>query len=401
MAAAGRSRRRTPNSGPTRPFVVVEQVVGPLHRVAQRLVAFQPAPASRQQPEPVTETVAHLLRAHRHHPRRRQLDRQRDPVQPPADLRHRVRVVGLVQREARSDRPGRVRRTTPPPPTRPRRATSSDGTGHSCSAPTRSPSRDVAITFTVAVRGQDRLDQVGRRVEHVLAVVQHDQQPPPRQGLGDAVGHRQPGLGGDAQDGGHRVGHGGRIADRGQLDQPHPVGELGRSARRRPARPGGSCRPRPRRSGSPADGRAPARPAPSPRPRDPRSSSPAPAGSPAPRPPSATAGTRPADPSARTWNRCSPPDRSRSRCSPRSTRSTPIQRARRRRRHQDLAAVTGRHHPGRPVQHRPEVVVPAPRPHRWRCPCAPATPTAAAPRPRRRPRREPTRTPRTPRHRCA
>ncbi len=64
-----------------RPLVIVEQVVRPLHGVAQRLVAFQPAPRPRQQPEPVTQTIADILGAHRHHPRRRQLDRQRDPIQ--------------------------------------------------------------------------------------------------------------------------------------------------------------------------------------------------------------------------------------------------------------------------------------------------------------------------------
>ncbi len=117
-----------------RPFVVVEQVVGPPHRVAQRLVALQPAPRSRQQPEPVTETVPHLLGAHRHHPRRRQLDRQRDPVQAPADLRHRRRRRRLASCEPRVDRLGRVPRTAPPPPTSAPAATSSDGTGHRCSA---------------------------------------------------------------------------------------------------------------------------------------------------------------------------------------------------------------------------------------------------------------------------
>ena len=123
--------------------------------------------------------------------------------------------------------------------------------------------------------------------------------------------------------GGHHVGHRGGVADGGQLDQPHPVGELrhqlGGDLRRR----GGSCRPRPRRSASPADGPGPARRAPSPRPRGRRSWSAAPAGSPAPRPRSATAGTLDARPSARTWNRMLAPDRSRSRCSPRSTSSTP------------------------------------------------------------------------------
>ena len=72
-------------------LVLVEQVVGPLHRVAQRLMAFQPAPRPDQQPEPVIEAIPHLGHRHRYHPRRGQLDRQRNPVEAPADLHHRSR----------------------------------------------------------------------------------------------------------------------------------------------------------------------------------------------------------------------------------------------------------------------------------------------------------------------
>ena len=118
--------------------------------------------------------------------------------------------------------------------------------------------------------GKDRLDQIRRRVEHVLTVVEHDQQPPARQRPGDAVGHRQPGLGGDAQLGGHRVGHRRRVTDRGQLDQPHPVRRTRRSPRRRPRSPDGSCRPHPPRSTSPTGGLPPVRRARPPRRRGPR-----------------------------------------------------------------------------------------------------------------------------------
>ena len=71
-----------------RPFVVIEQVIGPLHGVAQRLVAFQRAAGPRQQTEPIAETITHVDRTHRHHPRRGQLDRQRDPIQPTTDVCH-------------------------------------------------------------------------------------------------------------------------------------------------------------------------------------------------------------------------------------------------------------------------------------------------------------------------
>ena len=41
---------------------VVEVVVGPRHRVAQRVVALQPPPRADQQPEPLIETVTDLPR---------------------------------------------------------------------------------------------------------------------------------------------------------------------------------------------------------------------------------------------------------------------------------------------------------------------------------------------------
>ena len=64
--------------------------------------------------------------------------------------------------------------------------TSSEGTGHTCSSATPSPSRLVARIRTVAELRQDRLDQIGGGVEHVLAVVEH-QQPDPALQRG---GHR-------------------------------------------------------------------------------------------------------------------------------------------------------------------------------------------------------------------
>ena len=67
-------------------FGVIEQVVRPLHRMAQGLMAFQAAPRPDQQPEPVVEPIAHLGDRHRLQARGGQLDRQRDPVEATADL---------------------------------------------------------------------------------------------------------------------------------------------------------------------------------------------------------------------------------------------------------------------------------------------------------------------------
>ena len=51
--------------------------------------------------------------------------------------------------------------------------TSSDGTGQSCSSASRSPSRLVATTVTVAECCRIDADHVSCRVEDVLAIVDH------------------------------------------------------------------------------------------------------------------------------------------------------------------------------------------------------------------------------------
>ena len=82
VEAAGEHRRRAQH----RALVVVQQVVGPRHRVPQRRLAIRPELGPGQQPEPVAEPVPHLDRAHRRHPRRGQLDAERQPVEGLADL---------------------------------------------------------------------------------------------------------------------------------------------------------------------------------------------------------------------------------------------------------------------------------------------------------------------------
>ena len=75
---------------------LVEQGVRPVDGSAQRLVALhRGAPPSRQQPEPLVEQVRDLPRRHGDDSRRRELDRQRDAVEPAADLRDRGDVAGL------------------------------------------------------------------------------------------------------------------------------------------------------------------------------------------------------------------------------------------------------------------------------------------------------------------
>ena len=130
---------------------------------------------------------------------------------------------------------------------------SSDGTDHSCSSATSSRSRLVAKIRAVAGTGEDGLDQVGRGVAHVLAVVEHQQPDPAFQRGGHALGHGLARLLGNAQHRGHRIGHRRRIGDRRQFEKPNTVrefiGQIGRDLQR----PAWSCRPHLPRSRSPAD----------------------------------------------------------------------------------------------------------------------------------------------------
>ena len=225
----------------------------------------------------------------------------------------------------------------------------------------------------MVARAQDRVDEVGGGRQDVLAVVEHEQQTPARQrrrrcsSVTDASG-----AGRDAQRGRHRVGHGRGVADGGQLDQPDPVGELVRQL------------------GGDLDGQAGLADA-------------AHAGE----------GHQPvgahqladllhlelaADEAGELHRQV--PGRGVERPQRRERRLQPVgahlEQALRRRQvpqavlaqveqvdaghqrgrgvaHQDLAAVTGGHHPGDAVQRRPEVVAVAlVRPRRWPPPCAPA-----------------------------
>ena len=145
--------------------------------MAQRLVACQAAPRADQQPEPLIETITHLAGGHRRHPRGRQLDGQRYPVEAPADLHHRGGLISRGHREARGHAPGAFdeqahRRGVDARADvqRGHRPQLLVGDPQSFAAGRQDPHRR-------RVR-QDRLDQIGGGVEHVLAVVEH-QQPDP------------------------------------------------------------------------------------------------------------------------------------------------------------------------------------------------------------------------------
>ncbi len=93
------------------PFVVGQQVVGPLDGVAKRELTLWTRCAAPQQTEPVGEPVPDLDRAHRRHPGRREFDAERQPVDGLADLRHRCRGCGVRELEVVAGPRGPARRT--------------------------------------------------------------------------------------------------------------------------------------------------------------------------------------------------------------------------------------------------------------------------------------------------
>ncbi len=193
--------------------------------MAQGVVAFQAAPRADQQPEPLIETITHLAGGHRRHPRGRQLDGQRDPVEAAADLHHRGRLASVADREARRN------------VLRPFDEQGHRGRVDACADVQRGhrPQPLVGDSESFAAGGhnlgrrrgrEDGLDQIGGGIEHVFAVVEHQQPHPALQGGGHALGYALAGLLGDAQHRGHRVGHRRRIGDRGQFEKPDAVGKF-------------------------------------------------------------------------------------------------------------------------------------------------------------------------------
>ena len=108
VTAADRfSRRQAPVAGEDaepaedRPLLLRQQLVAPVHQRTDRLVARQSRTgAAGQQAEPVTQPGGDLVGAKQPDARGRELNGQRQAIQPRADLGHRGRVP-VRQREAR------------------------------------------------------------------------------------------------------------------------------------------------------------------------------------------------------------------------------------------------------------------------------------------------------------
>ncbi len=78
----------------------------------------------------------------------------------------------------------------------------------------------------VAGPTEDPCDRRAGGVEHVLAVVDHEQQPSAGDRLGDGVDQLGVTLRSDAQSRRNGGRHRRRVADRSELDEPHTIGKL-------------------------------------------------------------------------------------------------------------------------------------------------------------------------------
>jgi hypothetical protein len=214
-------------------FRLGEQVPAPVDHCGQRLLARGRVPAAgRQQPEPVVQPGHQLADAERPDPRRGQLQRQRYPVEPPAQLGDRGSGLRVEREPSRrrgrpgheqpyGRRPGHLRGVSA------RRGIGHverrDGPDHLCGQAERFPAgRQDAQPRTAA---QQPPGQLRGLVDDVLAVVQDEQHSPGPQRLDEPVARTRDVA--DVQGRHHHVrGPPGRPRlDRAQLGQPDTVGE--------------------------------------------------------------------------------------------------------------------------------------------------------------------------------
>ena len=171
------------------PLVLVQQVVAPGDGVAQRLLAGREiARAAGQQRQPALQPAQHRLGRQQPDAGRRQLDRQRQAVQPGADLGH-GRGVLVGQREVGPDRACSLRRRARRPAycesglrrrlARRASGSASGGTAYSCSPRSWSGSRLVTSTAEAGT-GRQQVGDDGRGRQDLLEVVEHSRSDRPR-----------------------------------------------------------------------------------------------------------------------------------------------------------------------------------------------------------------------------
>ena len=166
-AASVKPPTNTPSWANSRCAVRVEQVVAPADRGAQRPLAVgRVARAGAEQVEPAPEAVEDLARGEDLDARRRELDRQRQAVEPAADLRDRASSSASTQPGSTA----RARRTN----SATAGSAASGGSASSCSAASCSGARLVTTSF----EGGDAAStaELPGGVEQLLEVVDHEQQ---------------------------------------------------------------------------------------------------------------------------------------------------------------------------------------------------------------------------------
>ena len=219
------------------------QIEAPFHgRAEGAQVRRGVAAAGVQDGEPVVQPAQDLFEGERPQPDRGQLDGQRQPVQPPADRRHRVLVLAGEGegRHGRSRAFGEEghRRERCPATRHPRirhrqrryRENVFAGRREDFPAGDKDPCRvDLA---------QQDVRQLRAGVHQVLAVVQHEQRLPGAEELDQQVQRRSTERVVNAQRLHDREGHQRGVADLSQFDQPGAVAEVapdaGRGTQREP-----------------------------------------------------------------------------------------------------------------------------------------------------------------------
>ena len=219
-------------------FGLIEQLIAPRDQRLQRPVPPRAGRTAGQQPGIPVQPGSQLSGAQSRTPGRGQLDGQRDAVQPGAHLRDRSRV-------ARRQLEGGTGRTSPGREQRPGLGRG-DRRGRAIGRQSQRRHRDDQLTGNIKAfpaggqephppaLGNQRGHKARRRLQDVLAVVQHHQQltagqlahQPGGRGRRIPLGHAH-GL----RDAGRDQG---RIGERGQLDQPGSIAKAGLGERRHP-----------------------------------------------------------------------------------------------------------------------------------------------------------------------
>ena len=203
-----------------------------LHGTPQRAVPrVRRARAGRQHPQPVLQPGAQTLHAKARHPRRRHLQRQRNPVELPANFRH---AGAILRRQAETP----VRRLHPPHEQRHGAKTLQfrhfrhAGTARRNRQRVQPEHRLGCNAQRLLAGGEDfqrgaavqqRRRQRRDRAQQVLAIIEHQQAGLRAKRAGDRLGRRRSRRQPQTQRAGHRALHQPGFTDRRQVDQPHPA----------------------------------------------------------------------------------------------------------------------------------------------------------------------------------